>query len=78
MKSKSMAGFDAPYVPGWDCHGLPIEFKVDSELGKRKATMTVAEIHPVVNAAPTPPGGWTFIAVSSSVWASSAVGKILI
>src|SRR5271163_16470 len=44
VKSKSMAGFDSPYVPGWDCHGLPIEFKVDSELGKRKATMSVAEI----------------------------------
>jgi isoleucyl-tRNA synthetase len=44
VKSKSMAGFDAPYVPGWDCHGLPIEFKVDHNLGKRKATMTVAEI----------------------------------
>ena len=28
-----MAGFDSPYVPGWDCHGLPIEIKVDSELG---------------------------------------------
>src|SRR5262245_22050739 len=37
VKSKSMAGFDAPYVPGWDCHGLPIEIKVDSELGSRKA-----------------------------------------
>ena len=33
----SMAGFDAPYVPGWDCHGLPIEIKVDAELGSRKA-----------------------------------------
>jgi isoleucyl-tRNA synthetase len=44
VKSKSMAGFDSPYVPGWDCHGLPIEFKVDSELGKRKATMSAAEI----------------------------------
>jgi isoleucyl-tRNA synthetase len=44
VKSKTMAGFDAPYIPGWDCHGLPIEFKVDQELGKRKATMTVAEI----------------------------------
>ena len=44
VKSKSMAGFDAPYVPGWDCHGLPIEFKVDQELGKRKATMSIAEI----------------------------------
>jgi isoleucyl-tRNA synthetase len=44
VKSKTMAGFDAPYVPGWDCHGLPIEFKVDQQLGKRKASMTVAEI----------------------------------
>jgi len=44
VKSKTMAGFDAPYVPGWDCHGLPIEIKVDSELGARKAKMTPAEI----------------------------------
>ncbi|MBV8809814.1 MAG: isoleucine--tRNA ligase, partial [Acidobacteriaceae bacterium] len=44
VKSKTMAGFDSPYIPGWDCHGLPIEFKVDQELGKRKASMTVAEI----------------------------------
>ena len=39
-----MAGFDAPYVPGWDCHGLPIEIKVDAELGSRKAKMTASEI----------------------------------
>ncbi len=44
VKSKTMAGFDAPYVPGWDCHGLPIEFKVDQELGKRKASMSIAQI----------------------------------
>ncbi len=44
VKSKTMAGFDAPYVPGWDCHGLPIEFKVDQDLGKRKATMSIADI----------------------------------
>jgi isoleucyl-tRNA synthetase len=44
VKSKSMAGYDAPYVPGWDCHGLPIEIKVDSELGSRKAQMSAAEI----------------------------------
>src|SRR5512146_612800 len=44
VKSKTMAGFDAPYVPGWDCHGLPIELRVDQELGSRKAKMTVAEI----------------------------------
>ncbi len=44
VKSKTMAGFDSPYVPGWDCHGLPIEIKVDSELGPRKAQMTAAQI----------------------------------
>lgn len=36
VKSKTMAGFRAPYVPGWDCHGLPIEFQVLKELGDRK------------------------------------------
>ncbi|MCL4402503.1 MAG: isoleucine--tRNA ligase [Acidobacteria bacterium] len=44
VKSKSMAGFDAPYVPGWDCHGLPIEIRVDSELGPKKAKMSAKEI----------------------------------
>jgi isoleucyl-tRNA synthetase len=44
VKSKTMAGFDSPYVPGWDCHGLPIEIKVDSELGGRKQKMTAVEI----------------------------------
>jgi isoleucyl-tRNA synthetase len=44
LKSKSMAGFDTPYVPGYDCHGLPIEFKVDQNLGSKKAKMSVAEI----------------------------------
>ena len=43
VKSKSMAGFDAPYVPGWDCHGLPIELKVDRELGTRKRSMSQAD-----------------------------------
>ncbi len=44
VKSKTMAGFDSPYVPGWDCHGLPIEIKVDHELGPKKAQMSAAEI----------------------------------
>ena len=39
VKSKTMAGFDAPYVPGWDCHGLPIEIKVDEKLGGKKLQM---------------------------------------
>ena len=34
IKSKSMSGYDAPYVPGWDCHGLPIELKVEKKIGK--------------------------------------------
>jgi isoleucyl-tRNA synthetase len=44
VKSRQMAGFDAPYVPGWDCHGLPIEHKVDTELGDRKAGMSQVKI----------------------------------
>ena len=36
IKSKTMAGYDAPLVPGWDCHGLPIEIKVDEKLGRKK------------------------------------------
>src|SRR5579862_6890887 len=44
VKSKTMAGYDSPYVPGWDCHGLPIEAKVDSQLGSKKASMTAVEV----------------------------------
>ncbi|MDH3327825.1 MAG: class I tRNA ligase family protein, partial [Desulfobulbaceae bacterium] len=36
LKSRRMTGFNAPYVPGWDCHGLPIEHNVDKELGAKK------------------------------------------
>jgi isoleucyl-tRNA synthetase len=43
VKSKTMAGFDAPYVPGYDCHGLPIELKVDRELGAKKREMSTAD-----------------------------------
>jgi isoleucyl-tRNA synthetase len=39
VKSKTMGGFNAPYVPGWDCHGLPIEIKVDEKLGGKKLQM---------------------------------------
>ncbi|MBW1818339.1 MAG: isoleucine--tRNA ligase [Deltaproteobacteria bacterium] len=44
IKSRQMAGFDAPYVPGWDCHGLPIEHKADQELGAAKKNMSQVEI----------------------------------
>ena len=44
VKSKTMAGFDAPYIPGWDCHGLPIEIKVDKELGGKKLEMHPTDV----------------------------------
>jgi isoleucyl-tRNA synthetase len=44
VKSRTMAGFDAPYVPGYDCHGLPIEIKIDEQLGRRKLEMPAAEV----------------------------------
>ncbi|PYV14703.1 MAG: isoleucine--tRNA ligase, partial [Acidobacteria bacterium] len=44
VKSKTLAGFNAPFVPGWDCHGLPIEINVDKELGAGKSGMPVVEI----------------------------------
>jgi len=44
VKSKTMAGFDAPYVPGYDCHGLPIEIKVDEKLGRKKLEMPVPAV----------------------------------
>ncbi|MBI5590967.1 MAG: isoleucine--tRNA ligase [Deltaproteobacteria bacterium] len=44
VRSRQMAGFDAPYVPGWDCHGLPIEHNVDKELGDKKKDMSQADI----------------------------------
>jgi isoleucyl-tRNA synthetase len=44
VKTKTMAGFDAPYVPGWDCHGLPIEIKVDEQLGRKKLEMAPVEV----------------------------------
>jgi isoleucyl-tRNA synthetase len=44
VKSKTMAGFQAPYVPGWDCHGLPIEHQVMKELGDKKKDLDVVAI----------------------------------
>ena len=44
VKYKTMQGFDSPYIPGWDCHGLPIESKVSAELGPKALNMTKAQI----------------------------------
>ena len=43
VKSKSMMGFDSPYVPGWDCHGLPIELQVEKNTGAKKKNMNLVE-----------------------------------
>ncbi|HEY3026303.1 MAG TPA: isoleucine--tRNA ligase [Pyrinomonadaceae bacterium] len=44
VKSRTMLGYDAPYVPGYDCHGLPIELYVDRKLGAKKAQMPATSI----------------------------------
>ena len=43
IKSKTIAGFDAPYIPGWDCHGLPIELQVEKKHGKPGHKISEAE-----------------------------------
>jgi len=44
VRCKNMTGFDSPYVPGWDCHGLPIEYRVQSEVGDELVGMSHVEI----------------------------------
>ena len=48
LKSRTLQGLQAPYIPGWDCHGLPIEFKVSQEM--RKAGNTDADAATIRNA----------------------------
>ncbi len=43
IKSKTLSDFDSPYVPGWDCHGLPIELQVEKKVGKPGKKVTAAE-----------------------------------
>lgn len=43
VKSKSFSGYDAPFVPGWDCHGLPIELNVEKKIGKAGVKVTARE-----------------------------------
>ncbi len=44
VRSRQMSGYDAVYVPGWDCHGLPIEHNVDKELGAKKKDLSLADV----------------------------------
>ena len=73
VKSKTMAGFDAPYVPGWDCHGLPIEIKVDQQLGGKKLQMQPLDVRR--NAANSPRSFSTCSGSNSSALASSAASS---
>ncbi len=50
VKYKSMAGFQTTFIPGWDCHGLPIEFKVTKELGPKRKEKSDAEIRALCRA----------------------------
>jgi len=50
VKSKTMAGFRAPYIPGWDCHGLPIETQVEKELGGKTSKVPAAEFRKMCRA----------------------------
>ncbi|MDP6166191.1 MAG: isoleucine--tRNA ligase [Gammaproteobacteria bacterium] len=43
VKSKTLSGYDAPYVPGWDCHGLPIEHKVEQKIGKAGSKVSYSD-----------------------------------
>ncbi len=43
VKAKTLSGFDAPYIPGWDCHGLPIELQVEKRVGKAGVKVTPGE-----------------------------------
>ena len=73
VRSQSLRGLDAPYVPGWDCHGLPIEWKIEEEYRKKKRNKD--EVPPpssAPNAAPMRPNGLISSAISSS---GSEIGR---
>ncbi|MCO6557137.1 MAG: isoleucine--tRNA ligase [Gilliamella sp.] len=47
IKSKGLSGYNSPYIPGWDCHGLPIEQKVEEQVGKPGVKVTAAEFRQI-------------------------------
>ena len=70
-----LAGFDAPYVPGWDCHGLPIELAVEKKFGKVGDKLDAAAV-PRRSAASTPTSRLPAQRRISSAWACWVTGKI--
>jgi isoleucyl-tRNA synthetase len=76
VKSKFMTGFDSPYVPGWDCHGLPVEHEVEKSLGLKKGELSLVEIRRKCRDYAS-----KYVEVqrsNSNNWVSSGSGKILI
>ena len=76
VRSQQMMGRDSRYVPGWDCHGLPIEWKIEEQYrakGQNKDEVPIIEL-PRRNAAASPTTGSTSSATSSSASASPATG----
>jgi isoleucyl-tRNA synthetase len=78
VRSQQMMGRDARYIPGWDCHGLPIEWKIEEAIppqGLEQGRGTdIVDFRP--NAASSPKAGSTCSARNSSAWASPATGPI--
>ena len=70
LKSKTMAGYAAPYVPGWDCHGLPIEFKVVQKVRDLTRLKSAAAARNLPKASLTSNG------LPSAAWAFSVTGSI--
>ena len=76
VRSQGMLGFDSNYVPGWDCHGLPIEWKIEEEYrAKGKNKDECRSSSSAASAAPSPRSGSTCSARSSSASASRATGR---
>ena len=76
-RSQQMLGFDSNYVPGWDCHGLPIEWKIEEQYrakGQRQGHGAGQRV-PRASAARSPSSGSACSARSSSAWASRATGS---
>jgi isoleucyl-tRNA synthetase len=71
VKSKTLSGFDAPYVPGWDCHGLPIELQVEKSMARRFCLLASASC-----AANTPPSKSKDRKRILFVWVCWAIGTI--
>ena len=79
-RSQQMLGKDANYVPGWDCHGLPIEWKIEEQLpGQGQADKDAVPIVDFrnVNAASSPPNGSACSARSFSAWRDRRLGEPL-